>query len=61
MTHCRILYFREGLLEASEELACEDLVDAAKRASSQHPHLTAEIWIEGRKVGLVRPNWHDTH
>lgn len=60
MTHCRILYFREGLLEATEEIECEDVVDAAIRASSQRAHLTAEIWFEGRKVGVVRPNWRDT-
>jgi hypothetical protein len=55
MTNCRILYFREGLLEASDEVACDDLLAAAKLASSTHPHLTAEIWWDQKKVGVVRP------
>ena len=60
MTKCQIFYFREGLLEATEAFACADVLDAAKRASSQHPHLTAEIWFDGRKVGVVRPSWGNT-
>ncbi|HWI87888.1 MAG TPA: hypothetical protein VNS11_01400 [Sphingomicrobium sp.] len=58
MSTCRILYFRGGILEDAAELASEDLLEAAKSASSRHPDLTAEIWLDGRKVGVVRPSWH---
>jgi hypothetical protein len=58
MPDCRILYFRGGILEAADELESPDLVSAAKAASSKHPHLTAEIWLGGRKVAVVRPCWH---
>jgi len=51
----RILYFRGGILEADTEVSTPDLVEAARQASSQHPHLTAEIWRENRKVAICRP------
>jgi hypothetical protein len=60
MTQCQIYYFREGLLEATDELICNDVVEAAKRASAKYPHLTAEIWFDGRKVGIVRPCSRDS-
>ena len=60
MTGYRILYFRGGILEATDEVASVDVIAAAQTASSKHPHLTAEIWLEGRKVAVVRPTWcHD--
>jgi len=58
MSTCRILYFRGSVLEDTTELADEDVVGAARSASSTHPELTAEIWLDGRKVGIVRPSWH---
>jgi hypothetical protein len=61
MSNCRILYFRGGILEASDELSCADLVDAAKIASSRHPQLTAEIWWGQKKVGIVGPCWYHRH
>ena len=57
MTNCRILYFQGGVLEATDSGAPDDLVGAAKLASAKHPHLTAEIWRDGRKVAVVRPSW----
>jgi hypothetical protein len=57
MSDCRILYFLGGILEAADELTSADLVSAARTASSKHPHLTAEIWLDGRKVAVVRPCW----
>ena len=58
MPTCRIFYFRGGVLEDSTELASDDVVQAAKEASSSHPELTAEIWVGGRKAAIVRPSWH---
>lgn len=52
---CRILYFRGGILEETEELAREDIVEAARTASSKHPDLMAEVWHDGRKAAVVRP------
>jgi hypothetical protein len=45
------------MLEDAEEFASDDLVEAARIASSRHPHLTAEIWWDGRKAAVVRPCW----
>jgi hypothetical protein len=53
----RILYFRGGILEQAEDFASDDLVDAACRASSRHPDLTAEVWWGEQKAAVVRPCW----
>lgn len=53
----RILYFRGGILEETDEASTSDLVEAAKLASSHHPELTAEIWEAGSKVAICRPRW----
>jgi hypothetical protein len=55
MPNCRILYFRGGILEAAEDLSSADLVEAAQAASSRHLHLTAEIWLDGKKAAIVLP------
>jgi len=53
----RIFYFQGGILEDSAEVTTSDIVEAAKLASSQHPHLTAEIWRGDKKVAICRPCW----
>ena len=58
MSECRILYFQGGILKGTSELISGDVVEAAQTASSMHPHLTAEIWVDGRKAAIVRPT-HD--
>jgi hypothetical protein len=55
MSTYRIFYLRGGLLEAADEFSSDDVVAAAKTASSTHPELTAEIWRDDRKVAVVRP------
>lgn len=57
MSECRILYFRGGILEDATDVASDDLLEAAKAASSSHPELTAEIWLKGRKAAVIRPSW----
>jgi len=52
---CRILYFRGGILEETEDFASEDLFEAARVASGKRPHLTAEIWHDGQKAAVIRP------
>lgn len=52
---CRILYFRGGILEETHDRAPEDFFEAARVASATHPHLTAEVWQDGRKVAVIRP------
>ena len=62
MSDYRILYCRGGggILETTEEVKSVDVIAAARAASSKHPHFTAEIWLDGRKVAVVRPTWrHD--
>ena len=58
MPDCRILYFRGGILEATDEVASSDVLAATTKASSSHPQLTAEVWLDGRKVAVVRPWCH---
>jgi hypothetical protein len=57
MPNCRILYFRGGILEDTDDVYASDVVEATKRASSRHPNFTAEIWLNGRKAAVVRPSW----
>lgn len=57
MSQCQILYFRGGILEDTDELSSVDILAAAKTASSKHPHLTAEIWLDRRKAAVLRPYW----
>ena len=54
----RIFYFRGPILEETTEVASDDLVEAAKAASSRHQNLTAEIWRENTKVAICRPAWN---
>jgi hypothetical protein len=61
MANCRILYFRGRILEATDEVASADLVEAARVASSRHPNLTAEIWRKGKKVAILRLPWGIPH
>jgi hypothetical protein len=58
MPECRIFYFRGGILEDSSEPLSDGVLEAARTASSTHPHLTAEIWVDGHKAAIVRPTWH---
>ena len=51
----RILYFRGGILEDADELASDDVVQAASVASSKHRDLTAEVWLGGKKAAVVGP------
>ena len=57
----RIFYFRGPVLEHTAEAETDDIIDAARLASSKHPHLTAEIWQDARKVAVCRPCWSMAH
>ena len=56
MSTYRILYLRAGLLDGAEEVVSDDLVTVTKVASSKRPDMTAEIWLDGRKVVVVGPS-----
>jgi len=49
----QILYFRENVLDHSEEVDLRDLLEAIDRAMTKPPDLTAEIRCDGTRVGLV--------
>lgn len=53
----RIFYFRGPVLEDVAEADTDDIVEAAKIASSRHNDLLAEIWCDNRKVAICRPSW----
>ena len=50
----RILYFRESVLDHSEEVFARDVVEAVEQVTGTPPQLSAEIWSEQGKVGIVR-------
>lgn len=50
-----ILYLRESVLDHAEEAEVRDLLDAIDLAMMKMPYLTAEIWRNGARVGLVGP------
>ena len=53
MQSFRILYFRESVLEASQEVVARDVLEAIENASRKPQHLRAEIWSDQRRVGEV--------
>ena len=55
MSTYRILYLEGAVLDGADEIASDDIVAVAKTASSKYPNLTAEIWLDNRKVAIVHP------
>ena len=49
----RILYFRESVLDHSEEVRARDVLEAIERASGKPPHVRAEVWAERGRVAEV--------
>jgi hypothetical protein len=52
----RILYFRESVLEHSEEIEVRDVLDAIEKASRKPPDLRAEVWSGNGRVGEIDPS-----
>ena len=55
MQKFRVLYLRHNKLEHSESLTGLDLLEVIEKASKRVPDLSAEIWSERGKVGIVEP------
>jgi hypothetical protein len=55
MQRFRVYYFRNNVLEHSEELQVRDLLDALELARSAEPDVRAEIWSEKGKIGIIGP------
>lgn len=49
----RILYFRESVLERSEEIEVRDVLEAIDRATGKPTHLRAEVWSDRGRVAEV--------
>ena len=56
MQRFRILYFRESVLEHSEEVQVRDVLDAIEKASGKAPDLRAEVWSGNGRVGEIDPS-----
>ena len=56
----RILYFRESVLDSAEEVEVEDMLEAIEKASDKSPEITAEVWGERGRVGVVGPSPDET-
>ena len=55
MAAFRIFYFRHSVLDHAEELEARDLLAAIEKLSGTPPDLSAEIWSDKGKVGIVGP------
>jgi hypothetical protein len=51
----RILYFRESVLEHSEEVEVRDVLEAIDKASAKAPELSVEVWSDQGRVGMIGP------
>lgn len=51
----RIFYFRHSVLDSAEEVEACDLLQAIHKVSGKPPDLSAEIWSDKGKVGVVGP------
>lgn len=51
----RILYFRESQLESTEKVRVRDVLEAIDKASRKSPELSAEVWSDKGRVGIIGP------
>jgi hypothetical protein len=51
-----MLYFRDSVLQDTEELRFRDVLEAIEKASSKPGDLRVEIWSQGRRVAEVGPS-----
>ena len=49
----QILYLRQNVLEQSETVEVDDILEAIDHALARTPQLTAEIWTEKGKVAVL--------
>jgi len=55
MAAFRIFYFRHSVLDHAEEMEAQDLLAAVEKLSGTPADLSAEIWSDKGKVGIVGP------
>ena len=55
MQSFRILYFRQNVIEHSEELELRDVLEAIDQAARKPSDMHAEIWSSAGRVGVVPP------
>jgi hypothetical protein len=48
-----MLYFKDSVLQSTEEVLARDVLEAIEQASGKPPHLRVEIWCDGRRVAEV--------
>jgi hypothetical protein len=53
MAAFRIFYFRHSVLDHAEEVEASDLLAAVRKLSGTPSDLSAEIWSDKGKVGIV--------
>ena len=49
----RILYFRESVLERSEEVQVRDVLEAIEAATGKRAGLRAEVWSGEKRIAEV--------
>ena len=49
----RIFYFRHNVLDHAEEVEGRHVLDAIEKTAGKPSDLTAEIWSEKGKVGII--------
>ena len=53
MRRFRLLYFRDSLLEGSEDLYAQDVLEAIEKASGQPADVKVEIWSEHGRAAVI--------
>ena len=48
-----MLYFRDSLLEQSQDVSARDVLEVIEQATGKPAHLRVEIWQDGRRVAEV--------
>jgi hypothetical protein len=49
----RLLYFRESVLEAAEEIEARDVLEAIERALGKPPHIRVEVWSDKGRAAEI--------
>jgi hypothetical protein len=49
----QLLYFRDSILEQSEEIEVGDVLEAVQTAAGRSAHLRVEIWFDHRRVAQI--------
>ena len=56
MKSFRLLYFRDSVLEATEEVCVRNVLEAVQKAAGLPAHVRVEIWSDNERVAIIGPS-----